>query len=240
MKEKIRNIIKNDEQFEQALGVAMENVGKERDQKTVDSIKSMTEDDFRAMLDGMKDDDILVELPPVAADENPESGKVVPLWKRTYMRVIAACIVAILVIGLANKVNISTGSEQYASLFDRYGNFNALTEKRLAEYKIGDNKRINGKGAKTTAAILEESAKCICTGNISETKEGVEKLKELLLLNYKPSLAPEIHWYLGMGYLKLNQPNDAKIELEYVKNAGKTHAADAATVLTEMEKIKLN
>lgn len=228
MKDKIRNIIKDDEQFLDSLGIAMEHVGKERDQKTVDSIKSMEEDDFRSMIAGMKGDDIHVELPDV------DVPSIVPLWKRTYVRLIAACIVAFLVIGVAHKVDIKTDANQYASLFKTYGGFNSLTEKKLEEYKIGDNKRVNGKGAKTTAAILEESAKLICTGNISETKTGVSELKQLLTLNYKPSLAPEIHWYLGMGYLKLNMPTDAKIELEYVKKAGKAHASEAAEILEQI------
>ena len=232
MKEKIRNIIKDDEQFEQALGVAMENVGKERDQKTVDSIKNMTEDDFSAMLAGMKDDDIQVELPGI---DEPVKGKVIPLWKRTYIRVIAACLLLVLVVGVVRNVDLNTGSNQYASLFDTYNNFNEQTRKHLTEYKIGDNKRINGKGAKTTAAILEESAKLICTGNVSDTKEGVQKLKELLTLNYKPSLAPEIHWYLGMGYLKLNMPTEATYELELVKKAHGAHASEAADVLKKMK-----
>ena len=231
MKEKIRNIIKDDEQFEQALGVAMENVGKERDQKTVDSIKNMTEDDFSAMLAGMEDDDIQVELPGI---DEPVKDKTVPLWKRTYIRVIAACLLLVLVVGVVRNVDLNTGSNQYASLFDTYNNFNDQTRQHLTEYKIGDNKRINGKGAKTTAAFLEESAKLICTGNVSDTKEGVQKLKELLTLNYKPSLAPEIHWYLGMGYLKLNMPTEATYELELVKKAHGAHASEAAKILEQI------
>lgn len=227
MKEKIRDIIKDEKQFEQVLKTAMENVGKERDQHTVGSMKSMDEADFCAMIAGMKGDDIHVDLPGI--DETPVT---IPLWKRTYMRVIAACIAAILVISIAQYVDVNTGSSQYASLFGTYGKYDA---KQLETYKIGDNKRINGKGAKTTAAILEESAKLICNGNVKDTRQGVQKLKELLTLNYKPSLAPEIHWYLGMGYLKLNQPSDAKIELQYVKNAGKAHASEAEKVLQEID-----
>lgn len=233
MKEKIRNIIKDEKQFEQVLGVAMENVGIERDRKTVESIKNMTENDFRAMLDGMKGDDIHVDLPVAAAAL--ESGKVVPLWKRTYMRVIAACMLVLVVVGVVRNVDLNTGSNQYASLFDTYNNFNEQTRQHLTEYKIGDNKRINGKGAKTTAAILEESAKLICLGNVKDTKEGVRKLKELLTLNYKPSLAPEIHWYLGMGYLKLNMPTEATYELELVKKANSTHASEAAKILEQID-----
>lgn len=224
MKEKIRNIIKDEKQFEQVLEVAMDNVGKERDKQIVSSIQNMSEDDFSAMIAGMKDDDIQVELPV----------KVVPLWKRTYMRVIAACLLLVLVVGVVRNVDLNTGSNQYASLFDTYNNFNEQTRKHLTEYKIGDNKRINGKGAKTTAAILEESAKLICTGNVSDTKAGVQKLKELLTLNYKPSLAPEIHWYLGMGYLKLNMPTEATYELELVKKANGAHASDAAKILEQI------
>ncbi|MCQ2245002.1 MAG: hypothetical protein MJZ32_12190 [Bacteroidaceae bacterium] len=230
MKEKIRDIIKNEKQFKQVLETAMENVGKERDQQIVGSMKNMNEADFCAMIANMKGDDIHVDLPGI--DQPPVA---IPLWKRTYMKVIAACIAAILVISLAQYVDVNTGSSQYASLFDTYNNFNEQTRKHLTEYKIGDDKRINGKGAKTTAAILEESAKLICTGNVSDTKAGVQNLKELLTLNYKPSLAPEIHWYLGMGYLKLNQPSDAKIELQSVKNAGKAHASEAAKVLEEID-----
>lgn len=224
MKEKIRNIIKDEKQFEQVLEVAMDNVGKERDKQIVSSIQNMSEDDFSAMIAGMKDDDIQVELPV----------KVVPLWKRTYMRVIAACLLLVLVVGVVRNVDLNTGSNQYASLFDTYNNFNEQTRKHLTEYKIGDNKRINGKGAKTTAAILEESAKLICTGNVSDTKAGVQKLKELLTLNYKPSLGPEIHWYLGMGYLKLNMPTEATYELELVKKANGAHASDAAKILEQI------
>lgn len=224
MKEKIRNIIKDEKQFEQVLEVAMDNVGKERDKQIVSSIQNMSEDDFSAMITGMKDDDIQVELPV----------KVVPLWKRTYMRVIAACLLLVLVVGVVRNVDLNTGSNQYASLFDTYNNFNEQTRKHLTEYKIGDNKRINGKGAKTTAAILEESAKLICTGNVSDTKAGVQKLKELLTLNYKPSLAPEIHWYLGMGYLKLNMPTEATYELELVKKANGAHASEAAKILEQI------
>lgn len=228
MKEKIRNIIKDEKQFEQVLEVAMDNVGKERDKQIVSSIQNMSEDDFSAMIAGMKDDDLQVELPGI------DEPKIVPLWKRTYMRVIAACIAAIIVISIAQYVDVNTGSSQYASLFDTYNNFNEQTRKHLTEYKIGDNKRINGKGAKTTAAILEESAKLICTGNVSDTKAGVQKLKELLTLNYKPSLAPEIHWYLGMGYLKLNMPTEATYELELVKKANGAHASDAAKILEQI------
>ncbi len=228
MKEKIRNIIKDEKQFEQVLEVAMDNVGKERDKQIVGSIQNMSEDDFSAMIAGMKDDDLQVELPGI------DEPKIVPLWKRTYMRVIAACIAAILVISIAQYVDVNTGSSQYASLFDTYNNFNEQTRKHLTEYKIGDNKRINGKGAKTTAAILEESAKLICTGNVSDTKAGVQKLKELLTLNYKPSLGPEIHWYLGMGYLKLNMPTEATYELELVKKANGAHASEAAKILEQI------
>lgn len=233
MKEKIRNIIKDEKQFEQVLEVAMDNVGKERDKQIVSSIQNMSEDDFSAMIAGMKDDDIQEEI-AAAATAKPGTSKTVPLWKRTYMRVIAACLLLVLVVGVVRNVDLNTGSNQYASLFDTYNNFNEQTRKHLTEYKIGDNKRINGKGAKTTAAILEESAKLICTGNVSDTKAGVQKLKELLTLNYKPSLAPEIHWYLGMGYLKLNMPTEATYELELVKKANGAHASDAAKILEQI------
>lgn len=229
MKEKIRNIIKDEKQFEQVLEVAMDNVGKERDKQLVGSIQNMSENDFSAMIAGMKDDDLQVEIPGI------DTPKVVPLWKRTYIRVIAACLLAFVVVSVVRNVDLNTGNNQYASLFDTYNNFNEQTRKHLTEYKIGDNKRINGKGAKTTAAILEESAKLICTGNVSDTKAGVQKLKELLTLNYKPSLGPEIHWYLGMGYLKLNMPTEATYELELVRKANSVHASEAADVLNKMK-----
>lgn len=230
MKEKVRNIIKDNSQFEQVLGTAMESVGKERDQRTVNSMKAMSEDDFCAMISGMRGKDIHVELP-----DGDEEAKAIPLWRRTYVRLIAACIVALLAIGIVQKIDISTGSNQYASLFETYGSFNELTKKQLEEYKIGDNKRINKKGGRTTAAILEESAGLICNGNISDTRNGVQQLKELLVLKEcKQSLKPEIHWYLGLGYLKLNMPTEAKYELEIVKNTQSPHASDAAEVLKKI------
>jgi len=229
MKEKIRDIISDEKQFENVLETSMEKVGKKRDQNILGSINNMKEDDFSKMIEGLKGDDIHVELP----DTDGEDGKVVPLWRRTYIKLIAACVVAICLIGIANQFNLSAGDNQYASLFGNNGKFDKI-EKQLQEFKIGDNRRVNGKGGRTTAAILEESAEKICDGNVRETKEGVSKLKELLTLNYNPALESEIHWYLGMGYLKLNQPTDAKIELEYVKKRGGVHANEASSILKQI------
>lgn len=231
MKEKIRNIINDESQFEHSLEELMEMVGKERDQKIVDSVKNMGEENFRAMLSGMRGKPLHVDLPDV---DDTDSTKVVPLWRRTYLKVIAVCAVALLVIGVAYKVDFNPSANQSALLFKTYGSFDGLTQKKLEVYKIGDKKRINGKGGKTTAAILEESAKKICDSNLREAKEGVAELKELLTLDYKRSLAPEIHWYLGMGYLRLNMPKDAKIELKYVEKMKGAHASEATDVLKKI------
>lgn len=227
MKEEARKIIENDKAFENVLESAMERVGKERDQKTLADMKKMDEEDFRKMIEGMKGSDITVDV-----IDNSLKTKIVSLFAdRTILKIAVACIIAIVAIGIVHKVDMGAGANKCASMFEQYAKYDGV---RMESYKVGDNSRVNIKGFKSTAAILEESAKKICEGSIRDTKEGVADLKTLLTLNYKKNLEPEIHWYIALGYLKLNDTSAAKLELDMVNGFNSLHKNEAVSILKQI------
>jgi len=72
-------------------------------------------------------------------------------------------------------------------------------------------------------------------GSLMIDGRGIARLENLLERPYKPELEHEIHWYLGLAYLKDNRTNKAREEFLKVIYLKSPHSADAEKLLQQMK-----
>ena len=213
-KNKLENIIDDDRQFERLLKIAMADKGRETDNQIISALRETTEEQLRDSL---------------ANPTAPQIIKPKTAWyKSVVFRAAAACIIfAVCFFGITRIDFGKSNQGQYASLFNTYYNDQAVN---LELFQTGGD-NYNVSGGKSTAKILEEASLELNSNSNRRVAQGVAKLENLLTLNYKKSLAPEIHWYLGLGYLKQGRVELARKEMETVVAFGKAHSGEAKSLL---------
>lgn len=211
---KLDNIIDDDRQFERLLMQAMSKQGREKDKEIISSLRDTTEEQLRESL---------------ADPTSTQAVKSKFVWyKSVVFRAAAACIIfAVCFFGLSRIDFGRRDQNQYASLFNTYYSDHAVNLQLFQSG--GDN--YNVAGGKSTAKILEEASRDLKSNSNRKVARGIAKLENLLTLNYKKSLASEIHWYLGLGYLKQGRVELSRKELETVVAFGKAHADEAKSLL---------
>lgn len=206
-----------DQAFEQLLTQAVQNVGTHRDRALIKSLGYMTHEQLELML-------------------RPQQRRGSTLM--TLARLAAACAVVAVIIVAVGRLNFG-GNTQYenASLFNSY----------YKEYNVSNatfdaaSDRINTLGGKSTAAYIEEASILISKKHSKhDLRRGIALLEQLLTYGYKPELAHEIHWYLGLGYLKDNRTDKVKSEMLTVIELEKTqainvHSKDAKKIIKQIE-----
>ena len=218
MAKDLKQILKDSEAFESVLEQAMAKVGLERDNKRIDAIKKMEEDEFRMMLESLND--------------KPQA-KITRSIRPILIRAIAACAVFAVLIGGIHYINLgSTDSAAYASLFNTYYKGNQVD---WQTFDAGDD-RLNTANQPSTAALLERGAKMLSMKTDRSTRDGIKQLEHLLTLNYKKSLEHEIRWYLGLGYMRNGDIDKAISEFERVISLNSPHSQDAAELCKKLKK----
>lgn len=208
------NIIDDDRQFEALLRQAMSNQGRKKDNEIISSLRDMTEEQLMESLSS----------PTSSQATKPKFD----WYKSVAFRAAAACIIfAVCLFGISRIDFGRSDQNQYASLFNTYYNDQAVD---LQLFQTGGD-NYNVAGGKSTAKILEEASRDLKSNSNRKVARGIAKLENLLTLNYKKSLAPEIHWYLGLGYLKQGRVELARKEMETVVAFGKAHADEAKSLL---------
>lgn len=210
---------KESQAFERFLTQSVDNVGRQRDNALLGQIGSMSHDEL----------DYILHAQPVR--------RRTPVM--TIVRLAAACVAIAVIITIVGHIDFGI-STQYgnASLFNTY----------YREYKVDNaafnvtGDRINNLGGKNTAAYIEEASILINRKHSKhDLRRGITLLEQLLTYGYEPLLAHEIHWYLGLGYLKDNRMNKAEREfrtvIELEKTQGKSvHCLDAKKIIRQMRK----
>ena len=204
------------------LSKAMGIVGDRRDRAIVSSVSRMSEAEFKAMLSEPGD--------AVAPDKGRRRARVYLM-----IRLAAACAVLMLVLVGINYMNIGKSTRSTASMFNDY--YKTSYNIKSAPFDARNDK-VNVQGRRSTASYLEESSKMICSHNIREVRKGVKELEKLLTWGYKPELSHEIHWYLGLGYLKDNRIDDAMEQFHIVCDLNSPHKENAQKILRRLKRIQ--
>lgn len=206
------------EAFEQLVSEAVNNVGRKRDNALLKNIGAMSHEELDQLL-------------------RPQRKKHTPIM--TIVRLAAACAAVLVIIIAVGQLDLGSNTRYgNASLFNTY--YKAYRTDAAAFDAAGDH--INAMGGKSTAAYIEEASTLINKKHSKhDLRRGIALLERLLTYNYKSSLANEIHWYLGLGYLKDNRTDKAKSELRMVIDLEKSrainiHASDARDILRHIER----
>lgn len=203
--------------FEQIVSEATHNVGSHRDRKLIEGIGELSHEDLDKLL--------------------PPRRKRAKEIRMTIFRLAAACIVvAIVIVGIGHLYIGRNVQHASASLFNTYYKEYKMTSTSFDA--AGD--RINALGGKSTAAYIEEASTLISKKHSKhDLRRGIHLLERLLTYNYKVSLANEIHWYLGLGYLKDNLNDKAKAEFRIVVELERSqgisvHSRNAQDIIRQM------
>jgi len=153
--------------------------------------------------------------------------------KWAFLRIAAAiALLAVIILGI-DKLNLGGTAQQksHASLFETY----------YKEYNSGETfsargKETNAQGKPNTAKIIQDASILI---NKKHSKRalhrGISRLEHLLTIDYMPQLEHEIHWYLGLAYLKDNRVSKAKEEFQKVIYLKSPHSEDAKYLLKKLK-----
>jgi len=225
----------NEKQIEQLAKEAVQRVVQRRDEELTNAMKGMSHDDLDELLGRPG-----TYTKKMAGENNaPEEPQETPKPKNkarlySFYRIAAACaVLAIILVGIDMLDLGSTSQTSYASLFDNY----------YKEYKFdpktfsAGRDRVNAQGYKNTAAVIEEASVLINAKNSQKSlRKGIRKLENLLSKEtYKKGLEHEIHWYLGLAYLKDNNKTKARRELKKVIDLDSpTHKQDAKSLLKQI------
>lgn len=204
--------------FEQLVSEAVNNIGVKRDKAMIEHIGGMTHEELDQLL-------------------HPKRKRRATIM--TIVRLAAACAAVLVIIIAVGQLDLG-GNTRYgnASLFNTY--YKEYRMDATSFDAAGDH--INAMGGKSTAAYIEEASTLINKKHSKhDLRRGITLLERLLTYNYKPSLANEIHWYLGLGYLKDNRTDKAKSELRMVIDLEKArainvHTSDAQDIIRQMER----
>lgn len=216
-RDRINKMIDDDRELESIMATAMRQVGREHDDRLVAEMSAMDEEAMRREIAKSK---VLIHRQPLLKR----------MVSSVYFRAAAACIVCVLLIwGAAFLPFTETKSSGYATMFNQY-----YTEYNATPFDAqGD--RLNTNGKKSTAQLIEDASQLLSQRSRQSTRRAIEILEWLLDNQWrKTSLDPEIHWYLGLAYLKDGQKADAQTQFEIVKASGKSHAAEAASLLSDL------
>jgi len=210
----------NDSQIEQLVRDSMTEVGKRHDDAIVDALSEMTD----KQLDELLGEKQRMEIPV----KTKNRSRIM-----TFVRLAVACAILLLIIVGIEHLNLGgTSQNGYASLFNTY----------YKEYKVSGETfsagkdKLNAHGKANTAYIIQEASRLISKKHSRQAlHKGIGLLEDLLTLQYKPELEHEIHWYLGLAYLKDNRITKARDEFQKVIYLNSSHSADAKTLLEQME-----
>jgi len=207
----------NDQQLEELVSEAIQNVGKRRDEALANELKKMSHEELDELLNETKQTDA-----PVA--RHARIG--------TILRFAAACAVLLLVLAGIHQLNLgNTTQNGYASLFDTY--YKKYTDVDSKTFSAGEEK-LNAKGKANTAYMIQVASVLINKNSKRSLHKGTALLEKLLKeLPYKPELEHEIHWYLGLAYLKDNRIEKARNEFQAVIHLKSPHSADAKKLLEQ-------
>jgi len=211
----------NEKEIEQLLRESMANVGKRHDEGITDALKGMSHDELDEMLGRARKESAMTES---------GSGK---RRMMTLIRLAAACAVLFVVILGIEHLNLGGVTQTgYASLFNTY----------YKEYKVNDEmfsagkEKLNANGKANTAYIIQEASRLINKKHSRKSlHKGIDLLEKLLTIDYKQDLEHEIHWYLGLAYLKDNRTSKAREELQKVIYLNSPHKDDAKVLLEQMK-----
>jgi len=232
----------NDKQIEKLVRESIQKVGRQQDKMLVEQIKGMTREEFDEILGRRKK---TAEKPAAASGTRGRAAEVtVPAAGHKFMPIfrmaVAAGIVLLMILGV-NRLYLGTVPQNsYATLFDKYygSGYKAAHQKRTNEtFDAGDNVK-NAKGYPNTAKIIQDASEQINGHSRRELRQGTKKLENMLKRgNYNKRLEHEIHWYLGLAYLRNGREAKAREELLEVVNLNSpTHSAQAKELLQELKK----
>jgi len=221
----------NEEQIEQLVQEAMPKVAKRHDEEIINGLSNMSHQQLDEILDSIKKGKTETEGTSdssVKEDTPKHHARIM-----TFVRLAVACAVILLIIVGIDHLNLGgTTSNGYASLFNTY----------YKEYKVSDETfsagedKLNTNGKANTAYMIQEASQFINNKHSRQSlHKGIARLEHLLTLQYRPELEHEIHWYLGLAYLKDNRINKAREEFQKVIYLKSPHSADAKKLLEQMK-----
>ena len=216
-------MINDDKEMDMLLGEAMRNVARKRDEKLIDEIAAMDEDEFRRAL----------------AISKMQTTKIKPFWWRVVhspiTRVAAAVIVCALVIWGVTFISFPPSTQPaYASMFNAY-----YHDFKVEQYEAEGN-LANPKGYKSTEGMIKEASVLLSKTSHRSTRKAIEKLERLLykIDDRKKEYDSDAHWYLGLAYLKNGEKQKAVEQFEIVKALNNKHVAEASDLLKKLEKAR--
>jgi|GEM_PF-1054647 len=255
----------NEKEIEKLVEEVMPEVGRQHDAEIIEELKDMTHDDLDDLLKEIQKEPVDLEphdpvfpedvagstVTPMAettsSRETPVAGatdstdtpaaEVKPLRstsrKWAFLRIAAAiALLAVIILGI-DKLNLGGTAQQksHASLFETY-----YKEYNSGETFSAEGDEMNANGKPNTAKIIQDASILI---NKKHSKRalhrGISRLEYLLTIGYKPELEHEIHWYLGLAYLKDNRVSKAKEEFQKVIYLKSPHSEDAKYLLKKLE-----
>jgi len=231
----------NEKQIEQLVQEAMPEVGRRYDDEIVDALKGTTKEQLMQILEEVKKKEpaeTLVSDKPIDIDDlDKENDGTTPTaatpkkknYVMTFLRLAAACAVLVLIIVAIERMDFGTTSQKgNATLYNTYYKEYVSKETFSAN---GDVKNPYGKA--NTAKIIQDASKLINDKHSRRAlHNGIRRLERLLAENnFRPDLEHEIHWYLGLGYLKDNRVAKAREEFQKVIYLKSPHSADAKELL---------
>jgi len=231
----------NDQQIEQLVRETAPKVIKRRDDAIIGALRNMSREEFEEMIGRKKKATAPAEqtAAPAAPAAAPAAQTAAPEQKKstfrlmTFTRLAAACaIVALIIVGI-ERLNLGgTAQNGYATLFNTYYKEYTVSGET---FSAGKNK-LNAAGQANTASIIQDASRLINKKRSRQAlHEGITSLEDLLKKPYRRDLEHEIHWYLGLGYLKDNRVSKAREEFRKVIELKSSHTADARKLLEEIK-----
>jgi len=221
------------QQVEELARRAMKNVAKRHDEAIVNEMRNMTHEQLDELMGRKKQ-----TAAPAAQTAAPAAQTAAPEQRKstfrlmTFTRLAAACaVVALIIVGI-ERLNLGgTAQNGYATLFNTYYKEYTVSGET---FSAGKNK-LNAAGQANTASIIQDASRLINKKRSRQAlHEGITSLEDLLKKPYRRDLEHEIHWYLGLGYLKDNRVSKAREEFRKVIDLKSSHTADARKLLEEL------
>jgi len=218
----------NDKQIEQLVDEVIPNVIKQHDDEMVSQLGKMSHEQLDELLGRKKQ--TTTETPTTSeTSAAPRRARII-----TFARLAAGCAVLVLILVGIDHLNLGTITPQKnAQLFKN--NFNEYKWNGQT-FSAGGNTK-NSRGEANTAYIIQEASKLIGeTNSRKNLNKGISYLERMITKrNFKPELEHEIHWYLGLAYLKDNRISEARDEFQKVIYLKSPHTNDAKKLLKQIK-----